>query len=92
MNFFRRIFMAERLLGVAHGQSIVIAEQRAIIQAQYAEMEKVNLENARWGSQIIGRFLQVLEGEEDVEIVREVLMQALQDMREEVSRLEEHVL
>ena len=40
MNFFRRMFMAERLLDVAHGQAIVIAEQRAIITALHFEMEK----------------------------------------------------
>jgi len=95
MYVLRRIFgidLMDRLMDVAHGQNDVICEQRAVISALHNEMQRDNLQTARWGVAMIERFLAIMDGMEDIDDARVVLEQAIQDMREEVSRLEEHVL
>ena len=82
----------DRLMDVAHGQNAVIQNQNLIIESLHNEMQRDSLSTARWGVAMIERFLSIMDGFEDIDEARDVLEQAIQDMREEVSRLEEHVL
>lgn len=90
MRFLRRLVKLD-LLGevivIAQEQQAVISDQRRIITQKTRELEEMRLESARSTRDLVEQFWICQEGGIDV---REPLLIGLQDMRDQVARLEEH--
>lgn len=77
------------MLDIAQSFQQIVIEQREVMARQQAEIITLKLEYSRWAKQIIENFLIGLDRPEDEEEMRVILAQAVEDMADEVARLEE---
>jgi hypothetical protein len=79
----------DSIIGVAKEQQAVIEDQRRIIGFQQAEIQRLKIEYSRWGRDVIEQFLIALDRPEYEDDLRDRLIAAVEDMSDEVARLEE---
>ena len=75
---------------IAEGFREIVIEQRERIWQRDEQIRQMELEHARHVRSLLANFLVALDIPEDVGI-RESLQAALEDMADQVARLEEHV-